>query len=291
LASPEKVLSSKKRENKHPNRNTYILTIIFLVGFAISIWYTTRIEYVPINHEAVNKSDDAIYVVVTKEKDILLPISTYFADRTSKMDVDIYFKIRNLSNANFRDIVLSENNSKLLTVKDEVNKTSSNLALFDLNLLVRHPLAVTNHTERYSLDIFYRLPNETVGDLRKLSIPLQWNIQTLDFSPINYFFIIFGGVLLSRVFSIPTVSPNPASWNTLDKREYLWVPFSAIVTLLIFTSFTQQIKLTSDILLNFALAFGFGFGFDKVFESWNKAPRETKESEQPKPKESEQPKP
>jgi hypothetical protein len=90
--------------------------------------------------------------------------------------------------------------------------------------------------------------------------------------------MIFGGVLLSRIFSIPTVSPNPASWNTLDKREYLWIPFSAIVTLLIFTSFHQQIKLSSDILLNFALAFVFGFGFDKVFESWNKAPRETKEN-------------
>jgi hypothetical protein len=243
------------------------------------------------NQEAVNKSDDTIYVVVTKEKDILLPISTYFTDRTSKMDVNIYFKVKNLTTDNFRELVLSENNSRLLTIDPKLDNTVEDLAKYDANLLVRHPLAITNHTERYSLDIFYRGPNETLGDLRKLSIPLEWNIQTLDLSPINYFFIIFGGVLLSRVFSIPTVSSNPASWNTLDKREYLWVPFSAIVTLLIFTSFTQQIKLTSDILLNFALAFGFGFGFDKVFESWNKAPRETKESEQPKPKESEQPKP
>jgi hypothetical protein len=234
------------------------------------------------NQEAVNKSDDAIYVVVTKEKDILLPISTYFTNRPSQMDVDIYFKTHDLSPNSFRDIVLSENNSRLLTIEDKPFKNFSKLATYDLGLLVRHPLIVTNHTESYSLDIFYRLTNETVGDLRKLSIPLQWNIQTLDLSPINYFFIIFGGVLLSRVFSIPTISPNPASWNTLDKREYLWVPFSAIVTLLIFTSFTQQIKLTSDILLNFALAFGFGFGFDKVFESWNKAPRETKENEQSK---------
>jgi hypothetical protein len=70
-------------------------------------------------------------------------------------------------------------------------------------------------------------------------------------------------------------------FNTLDNREYLWIPFSAIVTLLIFTSFHQQIKLSSDILLNFALAFGFGFGFDKVFESWNKAPRVTKENKEP----------
>jgi hypothetical protein len=280
LASPEKDSSNKKASSlfKHPNRNTYILTIIFLVGFGVSIWYTNKVEYVPTSQEDVVASDDAIFVIVTKEKDILLPISTYFTDRTSKMDVDIFFKTHDLSKNSFRDIVLSENNSRLLTIDSKPFKPFTSVAAYDLTLLVRHPLVVSNHTEKYSLDIFYRLSNETIGDLRKLSIPVQWDIKSLDFSPINYFFIIFGGVLLSRIFSIPTVSPNPASWNTLDKREYLWIPFSAIVTLLIFTSFHQQIKLSSDILLNFALAFGFGFGFDKVFESWNKAPRETKEN-------------
>jgi hypothetical protein len=32
------------------------------------------------------------------------------------------------------------------------------------------------------------------------------------------------------------------------------------------------VKLIHDILTNLALAFGFGFGFDKVFETWKKAP-------------------
>ena len=76
------------------------------------------------------------------------------------------------------------------------------------------------------------------------------------------------------MFSLPSVGPSPDVWGPLGKREYLWIPFSAIITLLIFTSFHEQVKLSSDILLNFALAFGFGFGFDKVFESWQKAPRQ-----------------
>jgi hypothetical protein len=48
------------------------------------------------------------------------------------------------------------------------------------------------------------------------------------------------------------------------------VPFSAIITLLILSSFTDQVKLTGDIMTNLALAFGFGFGFDKVFQAWPK---------------------
>jgi hypothetical protein len=234
--------------------------------------YTTTLEYVPTSKEGVPEDNDDIYTIVTKEKDILLPVSSYFDTRTSRMDVDIYFKHPNLSSSSFKRIILSENNSSLLTVNDIINTTGKNLAKYDLKLLVRHPLVVTNQTEKYSLDIYYRLTNETTGELRKLSIPLQWNVRSLDFSPITYFWIIFSGVLLSRVFSIPSVNPNPDAWRSLGNREYLWVPFSAIITLLIFTSFHQQVKLTSDILLNFALAFGFGFGFDKVFESWNKAP-------------------
>lgn len=58
----------------------------------------------------------------------------------------------------------------------------------------------------------------------------------------------------------------------LGVGELIWVPFSAIITLLIFSSFVNQITLTKDIFLNLALAFGFGFGFDKVFEAWQKSP-------------------
>ena len=36
-----------------------------------------------------------------------------------------------------------------------------------LALLVRHSLVVTNQTEKCTLDIFYRLANETTGDLKK----------------------------------------------------------------------------------------------------------------------------
>lgn len=67
--------------------------------------------------------------------------------------------------------------------------------------------------------------------------------------------------------------------NSFSSSELLWVPFSAIITLLIFSSFREQVRLTSDVIANMALAFGFGFGFDKVFETWKKAPDRTSNEE------------
>jgi hypothetical protein len=274
--SPTKSPLSSPAASSKPssNINTFILTAIFVVGFAISFWYTNMAEYVPMSLDDITAADDAIYVVVTKEKDILLPVSSYLDTRTSTMDVDIFFKTPNANEKSFRKMILSENNSNLITIKDIVNTTGRKLAKYDLLLSVRHPLQIINLTEKYNLDIFYRLANETMGDLRKLSIPLEWNVRSLDFSALNYFWIIFSGVLLSRVFSLPSAWATPDKWNPLGRREYLWIPFSAIITLLIFTSFHDQVRLSSDIILNFALAFGFGFGFDKVFESWQKAPRQ-----------------
>jgi len=68
----------------------------------------------------------------------------------------------------------------LITIKDIINTMGRKLAKYDLLLSVRHPLQITNLTEKYSLDIFYRSANEMIGDLRKLSIPLEWNVRWLD---------------------------------------------------------------------------------------------------------------
>jgi len=74
------------------------------------------------------------------------------------------------------------------------------------------------------------------------------------------------GVLLSRVFeNITEKGKRGTSYKKLTAAQILWLPLSAIITLLIYTSFTEQISLNADILSNLALSFGFGFGFDKIF--------------------------
>jgi hypothetical protein len=77
------------------------------------------------------------------------------------------------------------------------------------------------------------------------------------------------------LFAISKDTLNTASIK-LGVEELIWIPFSAIITLLIFSSFVDQVRLSADIIVNLSLTFGFGFGFDKVFEAWQKSPsRET----------------
>jgi hypothetical protein len=98
------------------------------------------------------------------------------------------------------------------------------------------------------------------------NVAFDWNIQTLDLTSFSYLVIIFVGVLLSRLFPI-VLKPKPPGG---DKKlpfggiELLWIPFSAVIALLIFTSFHDEVNPTADILTNVGLAFGFGFGFDKI---------------------------
>ena len=47
----------------------------------------------------------------------------------------------------------------------------------------------------------------------------------------------------------------------------LRIAFSAVIALIIFAQFQQQVHLTGHIITNISLAFGFGFGFDKVLEA------------------------
>jgi hypothetical protein len=107
-------------------------------------------------------------------------------------------------------------------------------------------------------------------------IPFTWQIQTLDWSIISYFWILFAGVLLSRMFTFRFRSNDERSkiFIKFTSLELAWVPFSAIITMLIFSSFMNQIfhTLSPNVILNLALTFAFGFGFDKILEVWQKSP-------------------
>jgi hypothetical protein len=59
-----------------------------------------------------------------------------------------------------------------------------------------------------------------------------------------------------------------------EPLELIWVPYSGIITLLVYTSFVDQLfhRLTENVLANLSLTFAFGFGFDKILEVWQKSP-------------------
>ncbi|MDQ3836167.1 MAG: hypothetical protein M3270_04445 [Thermoproteota archaeon] len=98
----------------------------------------------------------------------------------------------------------------------------------------------------------------------------------------SYFWIVLVGVIVSRVLSlvldklerIQTAQTDQDKVKLkgepiiLNNNDYVWIAFSFIIAILIFTSFTPQVQvnLTTSIITNISLAFAFGFGFDKVLE-------------------------
>jgi hypothetical protein len=215
-------------------------------------------------------------VIAIYEKNILIPVENFFTHKKSDIAVYFYFKHPdNQTHIFIKLIGLASNSSNSLlslpssSLSYVANKNGLNGYIGTVE--VGHPLQVKNSTERYNLYIFYRV-NQPMGvPIHLITIPIIWNVQTLDFNKPTYFWIIFLGVILSRLFSF---SKNEKDFQiSLRPLDLLWVPFSAIITLLIFASFKDQVILTTDLMTNLALAFGFGFGFDKVFETWQKAPK------------------
>lgn len=247
------------------------LVISFAIGLIVTAYFTIALEYVPSNYTITPSNGTDMDVLVVRNNDIRVPVRDYFVHQPGTITAQLYFKHTPLF---IKDIKLSANSSQILTVKsDRLDlKSGGGSGIYTANVEIGHPLEVKTFSETYSVDIYYRRDVDA-GQVLRQSIPFTWTVETLDFGKPSYFWIIFLGVVASRVFSLSGSGQNP--WSFLQGKDLLWVPFSAIITLLIFSSFRDQVHLTADLMTNLALAFGFGFGFDKVFETWTKTTTRT----------------
>jgi hypothetical protein len=255
------------------------LVMIAIVGILVSIFIQplglTLEPYVPKNEKVMLDNKNSPNVAVVYEDNMLIPLKNYVVEKRSPITVEILN-----SSWNVEKVKLSANSTSFLTYTSEIlpkNKTQ-NPNVYNTSATVRHPLLVQNSSEPFNLMVFYTEGNN--GTKKYSSFPFVWNIKTLDFDNVSYFFIIFLGVTLSRVFTVrPKGSTGPGDVKgkaaklsfRISNAAFVWVPFSAIITLLIFSGFKDKVTLTTDLIINFALAFGFGFGFDKVFETWQKS--------------------
>ena len=273
-----------------------ILVSAIAIGLGTTAYFSIKEQYIPTSKsiivaravspnvdssgQSVNSTD--MDIVVLYEKNLLMPIENFMSHKTTPLN--IFFYIPNKGPVFIKNIQLVSNSSNLLTVLDSApkknfiktevtsGKSSKEITgeVWNLTAEIGHPLEIKNSTAEYELYIFYRLSSDTATPIQKIVIPINWNINTLDFGKTSYFWIIFMGVMLSKVFSYSTTGKTLKI--QLTPADLLWIPFSAIITLLIFASFKEQVKLTTDVITNLALAFAFGFGFDKIFESWQKRP-------------------
>jgi hypothetical protein len=141
--------------------------------------------------------------------------------------------------------------------------------------------------------------------IHKNEITFPWNIRSLDLSLTTYFWIVMAGVITSRFidFILKRLGPEEKitykeqknledliekrnivefkknnieyhnirtySFHLLQNlhwKELLWIVFSFIVAILVFSSFKQSVTLSTIVLINISLAFAFGFTFDRTLE-------------------------
>jgi hypothetical protein len=273
-----------------------IAGLVFIVY--VSYWNQIVSRGAPVN-EQVETFDEKDFLLVLTRPNMDIPVHNVFVPKMASVFVDIYPK----TEISVESVKLSGNSSSSLIFDSTLDHTSpipgqnitntqsvgqiqkpQSVINYETPVQAYHPLEITKLNQTYILTIVYRtVENQSNNFSQPLVIKenFRWPLFTWDLGNFNYFWIIFSGVLLSRIFplfiknqergqddasnqSSNSISSRVTERIKLGPIEFLWVPFSAIITLLIFTSFKGQIQPTSDIIGNMALAFGFGFGFDKV---------------------------
>jgi hypothetical protein len=281
-------------ESEKKSKWFWVLVVAFVLGFVISLAFIVSSEYVPINKRVIYANNSDLQAIIIIDDNLGVPPPGYIEHKEGTVSTALYFK---KVPTYIKDVKLSSDSKSIMTVKNgtmdldpkkhpKKDRTPANmLKATALNYIgdveVGHSLEAKNFTEKYNIDIFYRTGTNDTGPLLRMNIKFPWSITTLDFGDLTYFWIIFAGVLLSRVFTFSQSSESGSASKItthLKKVELIWVPFSAVITLLIFSSFHEQTKLGPNIISNIALAFGFGFGFDKIFETWAKSPTRGEET-------------
>jgi hypothetical protein len=264
----------------------------------ITIIITLMGEYIPYSDSTTLYNNEAtpFPVLIKRPSTILVPLRNLFEPIDNNIMIQIYNNLPNITITNVKlstmsDSILSFNDTftrlPIIYLKGVSNITKSSTATsanaqklinwvypvlqYNLKTRAQHNLEVSNTTNPYTINIFYL--NSTSGKpiLQSLPLTFTWPIKTLDFSLITYFWIVLIGVISSRALSRAIKQKESDGSNKLASTElqnidYVWILFSFIIALLIFSSFKQQVSLSSHIIANLSAAFAFGFGFDKVLE-------------------------
>jgi hypothetical protein len=262
--------------------------VVGSVGTAIVVMIiTVFFDYVPINDITTAAENANFTVYIQRPSTILIPVKGIFYETRQPLQISVFHDNPPISKVNLirlstsTDSILSYFNSQAKNntyVVYPTNSTSKTKIIYNLDVIAKHGGQVSNTSSPYNIDIFYTDRNGTLGTY---ATTFNWPIKTLDFNILVYFFIVFIGVVVSRYTTNLIDSRNntgqtdqdsgqPKDPGQLARNDWIWIIVSGVITLLIFSSFQQQVELTSLLLTNISLAFTFGFGFDKILETGSK---------------------
>lgn len=267
--------------------NVIITFTVILSLLVVTTYVSVSLQDFPINSRQSSHDLAPMNIVLNREPAVMIPLYSApgFPPRLTSIRATIYHNpddaIKEVKLSASSDSILSfDPNFKAVDDSTLINHTK--IDRYQLQANVRHNLIINNYTQPYTMDILYF--NKT-GQLNDLSFTFDWPAKTMDLSLFSYFWIVLIGVMVSRLMSLilnklraarnevnrdqtknfrqEVIKQSPVS---LDVNDGIWIAFSFIIALLIFSSFRSQVQPTTNILTNITLAFGFGFGFDKVLE-------------------------
>jgi hypothetical protein len=135
-----------------------------------------------------------------------------------------------------------------------------NPEIWAARLSIRHTGKIEKLNETLVVHIVYKISSQNSTTVKEINAPLVVNIVMEDFPELLYLGILVFGVFASYV--------TGTDITNVDKKTalkvLLWLGFSALVGVLAFGQFRRQVILTTEPILNFALAFGFGFASEKI---------------------------
>jgi hypothetical protein len=266
-----------------------------VIGVIVLVALTSYFEYVPSNWRTTQFSGENLTVFVTHPSSLLLPVRNMFFEETYDLNATIYrdpsYKIDSVR--------LSTPSDSILTYQEFIDtSTSENPLTYHLPLSAMHSGEIRNITTPHNINIVYHQirdntainentetgvlqqfigPNAQVEalsnntSLKTFSISLGLPVRMMNFGNLVYLFIVFIGVFVSRYmqkfYTNKLLEVGTNKVPEMNKDDLIWLFASGIITLLIFSSFQEQVELQSSLITNISLAFTFGFGFDKLIET------------------------
>ena len=258
-----------------------VVSIAVILAILVMI-YSVISEYVPANDITTSAGNANFTLYVQRPSTILIPVRAILNETTYPLQITAFYDTPPILNidrirlSTSTDSILSYYNSDTSnnTTTKYAGNTSSSKTYYTIYVKAQHNGQVSNSSNPYNVDVFY---TDTNGRHATYSTSFDWPVKTLDFNILVYFFIVFIGVVVSRYTTNITEKKTPRQLNKESGQFYrddgVWILVSGVITLLIFSSFQEQVELTSFLLTNISLAFTFGFGFDKILETGSKITR------------------
>jgi hypothetical protein len=267
--------STTKREKVRKFGELTHVIFILAIGLAIVMNVTIIYEYIPSNHieEIWNLEDMSIKLewnspLIVPLKNVIIPLSTNLIATVFTNDsIDI------------KSVSLSTPENSLLSFNGpfkDFEDDSTEGKKYKTQLFVHHDGNIINYTAPYKLNIYYTITDNNSGSnstsnntidktpiISNKTKEFYWKVQTNEIPVLGYLWIVIIGVVTSRLLSLVLKSENK-NIQSVGKDEGIWIIFSFIIAVLIFSSFSKEVTLTKSILMNVSLAFGFGFAFERI---------------------------